>query len=179
LFYLITKEIEEAGLFYNINTKPYHNEGDVRWTISRLYIWPLKKKNDAVAAFLLQEIRHMLGAEYQDLTQKQMMLLEILRHQTMTINEIAEFFSMTPSAASQLVRKMEEKAYVRRDINPTDRREIIVRLDQAGQAYHEKMDEVELRLMEKYYGKLPREDLEKLKEINDKLYALIMKEHQS
>jgi len=97
----------------------------------------------------------------------------------MTINEIAEFFSMTPSAASQLVRKMEEKAYVRRDINPTDRREIIVRLDQAGQAYHEKMDEVELRLMEKYYGKLPREDLEKLKEINDKLYALIMKEHQS
>ncbi|EQB97416.1 MarR family transcriptional regulator [Geobacillus sp. A8] len=132
-----------------------------------------------MTAFLLQEIRAMLGAEYQDLTQKQVMLLELLRHQTMTINEIAESFSMTPSAASQLVRKMEEKAYVRRDINPADRREIIVRLGQAGQAYHKKMDEVELHLMEKYYGKLRREDLEKLKEINDKLYDLIMKEHRS
>ncbi|MGZ0085704.1 MarR family winged helix-turn-helix transcriptional regulator [Caldibacillus thermoamylovorans] len=139
----------------------------------------IKEKNDAVTAFLLQEIRAMLGAEYQELTQRQVMLLEILRHQTMTINEIAQFFSITPSAASQLVRKLEEKAYVRRDINPTDRREIIVRLDQAGQTYHDKMDEVELRLMEKYYGKLQRDDLEKLKEINDKLYTIIMEAHRS
>ncbi|NNV08091.1 MarR family winged helix-turn-helix transcriptional regulator [Geobacillus sp. C56-T2] len=139
----------------------------------------IKEKNDAVTAFLLQEIRAMLGAEYQELTQRQVMLLEILRHQTMTINEIAQFFSITPSAASQLVRKLEEKAYVRRDINPTDRREIIVRLDQAGQTYHDKMGEVELRLMEKYYGKLQREDLEKLKEINDKLYTIIIEAHRS
>ena len=41
------------------------------------------------------------------------------------------------------------------------------------------MDEVELRLMEKYYGKLQREDLEKLKEINDKLYTIIMEAHRS
>ena len=76
----------------------------------------IKEKNDAVTAFLLQEIRAMLGAEYQELTQRQVMLLEILRHQTMTINEIAQFFSITPSAASQLVRK---RMFAETSIQPT------------------------------------------------------------
>jgi DNA-binding MarR family transcriptional regulator len=146
--------------------------------VTALY-YAIKEKSDAITTLLLQEIREMLGEEYQELTQKQVMLLDLLKHRSLTVNEIAEAFSITASAASQLIKKLEEKKYVRRNINEGNRREIIVSLDETGKAYNEKVDEVELRLMNKYYGKLNRDDLVKLKEITDKLYEIIIKEHQS
>lgn len=146
--------------------------------VTALY-YAIKEKSDAITTLLLQEIREMLGEEYQELTQKQVMLLDLLKHRSLTVNEIAEAFSITASAASQLIKKLEEKKYVRRNINEGNRREIIVSLDETGKAYNEKVDEVELRLMNKYYGKLNRDDLVKLKEITDKLYKIIIKEHQS
>ncbi|GEN36849.1 MarR family winged helix-turn-helix transcriptional regulator [Aneurinibacillus danicus] len=146
--------------------------------VTALY-YAIKEKSDAITTLLLQEIREMLGEEYQELTQKQVMLLDLLKHRSLTVNEIAEAFSITASAASQLIKKLEEKKYVRRNINEGNRREIIVSLDETGKAYNEKVDEVELRLMNKYYGKLNRDDLVKLKEITDKLYEIIIKEHHS
>lgn len=146
--------------------------------VTALY-YAIKEKSDTITTLLLQEIREMLGEEYQELTQKQVMLLDLLKHRSLTVNEIAEAFSITASAASQLIKKLEEKKYVRRNINEGNRREIIVSLDETGKAYNEKVDEVELRLMNKYYGKLNRDDLVKLKEITDKLYKIIIKEHQS
>ena len=145
--------------------------------VTSLY-YAIKEKSDAISAILLQEIRDMIGAEYQELTQRQAMLLSLLKQQNMTVNEIAEFFSITASAASQLIKKLEEKDYVRRDINQSDRREIIVRLGDTGKAYNDKIDEVEIYLMEKYYGQLSREDLEKLKEITDKLYDVMLQEQR-
>jgi len=92
----------------------------------------------------------MIGAEYQELTKRHSMLLGLLKQQNMTVNEIAEFFTITASTASQLIKKLEEKDYVRRDINQSDRWEIIVRLGDTGKAYNDKIDVVEMYLFESF-----------------------------
>jgi DNA-binding MarR family transcriptional regulator len=145
--------------------------------LTALY-YAIKEKSDAVTTLLLQEVREMMGEEHRELTQKQVMLLDLLKHRSLTVNEIAEAFSMTASAASQLIKKLEKKKYVRRDINEENRREIIVSLGEAGKDYIQKIDKFEFRLVHKYYSQLDREDLIKLKEINDKLYEVIVKTHQ-
>lgn len=145
--------------------------------LTALY-YAIKEKSDAVTTLLLKEIREMVGEEHQELTQKQVMLLDLLKHRSLTVNEIAEAFSITASAASQLIKKLEKKKYVRRDINEENRREIIVSLGEAGKDYIQKIDEVEFHLVRKYYSQLDREDLIKLKEITEKLYEVIVKAHQ-
>jgi MarR family transcriptional regulator, organic hydroperoxide resistance regulator len=134
--------------------------------------------SNALSAIFLEDYNKLVTDEFGDLSTKQQVILELLRVQTRTVNEIAQFLSITASAASQLISKLEKLGYIKREINPNNRREIIVHLGEKGHYYNQMIEKNQLYLIEKYYAKLPHEDLEKLLDIHEKLYHIAVKEQK-
>lgn len=128
--------------------------------------------SNALSSLFLEDYKKLLNEEFADLSTKQQVILELLRVKTRTVNEISHFLAITASAASQLISKLEKQDYVKREINPDNRREIIVQLGDKGRHYNQKIDENQRYIIEKYYAKLTKEDLEKLLDIHEKLYHI-------
>ncbi|PLS18498.1 transcriptional regulator [Bacillus sp. M6-12] len=122
----------------------------------------------------MEDYKNHLDDAYSKLTTKQVMLLELLRQSPRTIGEIAESFQMTASAASQLIKKLENSHYVKREINLDNRREIIVSLGTEGESYVKKAEELDLYIIQKYYLKLGQKDLENLLDLYEKLYQIMI-----
>ncbi|MEH7804644.1 MarR family winged helix-turn-helix transcriptional regulator, partial [Bacillus pumilus] len=62
--------------------------------------------------------------------------------------------------------------YVKREINPHNRREIIVDFAEKGHDFHKNTEEIQLHLIQKYYAKLPKEDLKTLLSLYEKIYQI-------
>ncbi|MCM3693329.1 MarR family winged helix-turn-helix transcriptional regulator [Neobacillus niacini] len=128
--------------------------------------------SNALSSLFLEDYKKLMTEEFAELSTKQQVVLELLRVKNRTVNEIAHFLSISASAASQLISKLEKQDYVKREINPDNRREIIVQLGEKGHYYNQMVDKNQLFIIEKYYAKLPKEDLEKLLDIHEKLYHI-------
>jgi MarR family transcriptional regulator, organic hydroperoxide resistance regulator len=128
--------------------------------------------SNALSLLFLEDYKKLVTAEFAELSTKQQVVLELLRVKNRTVNEIAHFLSITASAASQLISKLEKQEYVKREINPDNRREIIVQLGKKGHYYNQMVDKNQRFIIEKYYAKLPQEDLDKLLDIHEKLYHI-------
>jgi len=116
--------------------------------------------------------------EEHDLSAKQSMVLSVLeKKKKLTMNEIATLINGTPSEASQLIRKLEDNEYVRREVNKDNRREVFVMLDKKGEAFFREMDSADESVIEKYFMKLPEEDILTYYEILKKLHAIVVKNH--
>src|SRR4051812_23561256 len=76
---------------------------------------------------------HTLMQEY-DISTKQHVVLNYLKDAgKLTMHEVAQIINATPSAASQFVKNLEEKLYVKREINKENRRETFVFLDKKAE----------------------------------------------
>jgi MarR family transcriptional regulator, organic hydroperoxide resistance regulator len=128
--------------------------------------------SNALSSLFLEDYKKLINEEFADLSTKQQVILELLRVKTRTVNEISHFLSITASAASQLISKLEKQEYVKREINPENRREIIVDLGEKGHHYNQMVERNQRFIIEQYYAKLPKDDLEKLLDINEKLYHI-------
>lgn len=96
--------------------------------------------SNALSSLFIEDYKKLVTDEFAELSTKQQVILELLRVKNRTVNEIAHFLSITASAASQLISKLEKQEYVKREINPDNRREIIVQLGEKGQHYNEMVD---------------------------------------
>ncbi|MFE8702844.1 MarR family winged helix-turn-helix transcriptional regulator [Cytobacillus sp. FJAT-54145] len=134
--------------------------------------------SNALSSFFLEDFKKLHDNEFSNLSTKQKIILELLRVQNRTVNEISQYFSITASAASQLISKLEKGKYVKREINSENRREIIVQLGEKGIEYNKMVDHNQLYIIDKYYAKLPKEDLEKLLDLHEKLYKIASETHQ-
>jgi MarR family transcriptional regulator, organic hydroperoxide resistance regulator len=134
--------------------------------------------SNALSSLFLEDYKKLVTDEFAELSTKQQVILELLRVNNRTVNEIAHFLSITASAASQLISKLEKQEYVKREINPDNRREIIVQLGEKGHYYNQMADKNQQFIIEKYYAKLPKEDLEKLLDIHEKLYHIAVEAHK-
>lgn len=128
--------------------------------------------SNALSSLFLEDYKKLINDEFADLSTKQQVILELLRVKNRTVNEISHFLSITVSATSQLISKLEKQDYVKREINPDNRREIIVQLGEKGHHYNQMVEKNQLFIIEKYYAKLSKEDLEKLLDIHEKLYHI-------
>ncbi len=128
--------------------------------------------SNALSSLFLEDYKKMVTDEFADLSTKQQVVLELLRGKNRTVNEISHYLSSTASAASQLISKLEKLGYVKREINPDNRREIIVQLGKKGEQYNQMVEKNQMYLIENYYAKLPMDDLEKLLDIHEKLYQI-------
>lgn len=108
------------------------------------------------------------------LTTKQALFLNLLQtHGPLQTFELAKLMGTSASAVSQLVGRLEQESFIKRNINKKDRREIIIELDTRGLDYFQKQEEIELAIINKYYSQLSKEDLLQLKEIFTKLHAIV------
>ena len=92
------------------------------------------------------------------------------------MHEVAQIINATPSAASQFVKILEEKKYVKRETNKENRREIFVFLDEKGIDFFKELELAEKRVLEKYFMKLSPEDIVTYHDVLKKLSDIVRKE---
>lgn len=137
----------------------------------------VKDMNEADYAINIMLVQAYESLFNSDITAKQTILLEFVRkHGQLTVSELAERMKVTSSAVSQIISKLERAKYVRRKINPLNRREILVRLDERGIEHFAKEEQMELSIIERFYSQLDYEEVVTMKNIVLKLKAIVEKE---
>lgn len=107
------------------------------------------------------------------LTAKQVLLLELIRTGVTSTKDLAARLNITTSAVSQILNKLEAKEYITRSINKENRREIILNLGVKGNRYFEEVQMLEDEINHSVYGQLPVEDLEHLVRILTRLNVIV------
>lgn len=83
----------------------------------------------------LNGMRPMLQSMLQlDLTMSESVVLRQLQHQSLTIAQVAEYLSITHSAASRAVDRLVRDGFICRVENPADRRQKVLTLTERGSA---------------------------------------------
>ncbi len=112
-----------------------------------------------------------------EITTKQGVLLELVhKHESLNISEIAEAMEITSSAVSQIVSKLEKEGYIKREINPSNRREIFVEMDEKGIEHFKRCEEVERSIINRFYSKLDWDEIVVLRKLSLKFKKVIEKE---
>lgn len=111
------------------------------------------------------------------ITTQQAVVLDIVYlAKRITVGEIAIEMNISSSAVSQLIAKLEKNQYIKREINPNNRREVFITLAENGLDYYSKQEYVEQQIADKIYSKLSSKDLDELERIVSKLMEISMKE---
>ncbi len=117
--------------------------------------------------------------EYNLTVQQENILLYIMRNQRITAHEIATKFSITKSAVSQVLSKLEARNFIVRESNPNNRREAFIILGAEGKRYAELINELDEKFIEKYYSQIDIEDLEHMVRTIKKINEVVMQDKGS
>ncbi len=113
----------------------------------------------------------------EDLTSKQTIIMDLVKKESqLSISQLAEAMNVTSSAVSQIVSKLEKEKYLLRAINPDNRREIIVQLDEKGHQYYAKEEEINREIVNRFYSRMKMEDMIQLRDILQKLNLIVEEE---
>lgn len=80
--------------------------------------------------------RQQLGPELDVQTMGQNRLLKLLSRDSRTLGELAAHHGVTPSTMSRSIDVLVRRGWVSRESHPADRRQVILRLTDAGRAVH-------------------------------------------
>ena len=130
---------------------------------------------------LQNQINIVLAKKYEDkidnhLTAKQVLVLELIKSGVRSTKELAAHLEISASAVSQILNKLEDKFFIKRELNKENRRETLLYLDQRAEDYFESLLKLEHEINEKVYEKLSIEDLQELVRILEKLNNIILLE---
>jgi len=75
------------------------------------------------------------------------------------MSEVSERFEITPAAASQLVDKLVQSGFIKRDEDPNDRRAKVLNITDKGRELIQRGNEERYRWVEQLAGKLTVEEL--------------------
>lgn len=125
-------------------------------------------------ARLIKEYWSLLN---EDLSSKQIILMDLVKKESrLSISQLAELMNVTSSAVSQIVSKLEKDKYLLRTINPNNRREIIVQLDEQGHNYYSREEEINKEIVNRFYSRLKTEEVIQLRNILVKLNHVVEEE---
>lgn len=130
---------------------------------------------------LQNQINIGLAKKYEDkidnnLTAKQVLVLELIKSGVRSTKEMASHLEISASAVSQILNKLEDKSYIKRELNKENRRETLLYLEERAEDYFESLLNLENEINEKVYEKLLIEDLQELVRILEKLNNIILLE---
>ncbi|EWH20020.1 MarR family winged helix-turn-helix transcriptional regulator [Bacillus haynesii] len=112
-----------------------------------------------------------------DLSPKQTLVLDFVhKREKCTMGDIADYMRSSPSAVSQIVTRLEKENYLKRDLNPNNRREVVVMIAEHGEAYYRREEQIDKFIIEKFYSKMPVEDLEQLRSLIKRLHHIVEEE---
>lgn len=111
---------------------------------------------------------------YLDLAPNQIILINLVKEKPgSSIGELAEKMKVTSSAIGQIIAKLEKNNLIKREINPSNRREVNVFLDAEGRKYFEVKERLRKDIVNKYYSQLSFEELVTLRDIVKKLNQIV------
>ncbi|MFM1652913.1 MarR family winged helix-turn-helix transcriptional regulator [Brevibacillus sp. B_LB10_24] len=111
--------------------------------------------------------------EYNLTVQQENMMLFIMRNQRITANEIALKFSISKSAVSQVLAKLEERDFIVRESNPNNRREALITLGEEGKKFADLIDKADEDFVQKYCSRIGIEDLKQVVDTMKKINGAI------
>ncbi|WP_055666585.1 MarR family winged helix-turn-helix transcriptional regulator [Desnuesiella massiliensis] len=122
-------------------------------------------------ALFIKESQSLFNEE---LSNKQIILMDLVKKESqISISQLAESMNVTSSAVSQIVSKLEKERYLLRTINPNNRREIIVQLDERGYHYYSKEEEINKEIVKRFYSRMEMKDMIQLRDILVKLNLVV------
>ncbi|MDM5247874.1 MarR family transcriptional regulator [Lysinibacillus sp. G4S2] len=137
----------------------------------------VKRINEAEYSINRLIFKHYKQYLNSGITTQQAVVLDIVYlAERITVGEIANEMNISSSAVSQLIAKLEKNQYIKREINPQNRREVFITLDEKGMEYFSKQDFVEQQIADKIYSKLSSKEVDELERIVKKLRQIAMKE---
>ncbi|MBD3109235.1 MarR family transcriptional regulator [Bacillus sp. AGMB 02131] len=114
--------------------------------------------------------------EFNLTAQQESILSYINTHHHTTANEIAADFNITKSAVSQTLSKLEKKNMIKKTKNPANKREYYLELGPEGNKYINYLDELIQQMTDKYYSKIPVEELDEMVTTMEKINSIIREE---
>ncbi|MBE9914793.1 MarR family transcriptional regulator [Paenibacillus donghaensis] len=137
----------------------------------------VKRINEAEYTINRLVFKHYKQYLNSGITTQQAVLLDIVYLlKRITVGEMAIEMNISSSAVSQLIAKLEKNQYIKREVNPQNRREVFITLDDKGMEYFKKQDYVEQQVADKIYSKLSSIEIDELERIVKKLREIAVKE---
>lgn len=141
------------------------------------YIDIVRQINEAYNEFGILLSKETRNLDKLNLTiQQEYILAYINKHAQTTANEIAADFSISKSAVSQVLSKLEKQSMIRKTPNPANRREYFLELGPEGNKFIEQLSELDQQLIDKYYSKIPIEELIQMTATMEKINTIIREE---
>ncbi|GIO04535.1 MarR family transcriptional regulator [Brevibacillus reuszeri] len=131
---------------------------------------------------MMDKINTLLAEDFQalyhfEITPKQSILLQqVQEHEKITIGELAKHLNMSLSSTSQLVAKLEQDGYVKREVNSANRRETFVKLAEKAKQMYAEIEAIDDVVIEKYFSKLEEEEMIHFQRFTNRLHDLILAE---
>lgn len=133
--------------------------------MSRSYKEIIRRMNEAYEEFGILISQETKKLDELDLTvQQEYMLSYIQRNKQATANDIAADFSISKSAVSQVLSKLEKRDMITKQANPTNKREFFLALGNNGREYMDSLKQLDEILIDKYYSKIDLEELHQMTE---------------
>lgn len=98
-------------------------------------------------------------------------MVHLFEHKTQTMGELAKKIKKDPSTVTALVKKLMDKGYVERMIDPQDKRANPIQLTAKGQALRPAFDEITKGIFEVLYQGITEEECTIFKNVLLKMYA--------
>lgn len=123
--------------------------------------------------FISLEKKERDYSEFKLNNQQYVLLTLIIRKNGITPSELAQQMSITKSAVSQQLAKLEREGYIIRKQHAEDKRTVIIVLGEKGLQYKKEMEKFSKEISKKYYAHLTKEQLHNMLETLQKLKNII------
>lgn len=100
--------------------------------------------------------------DYQLTVQQENTMLFIMRNERTTAHEIAAAFSISKSAVSQVLSKLEAGHFIIRESNPDNLRESFILLGKEGTKYAQLINKADEAIVQKFSSHIELEELEQM-----------------
>ncbi|MBM7706838.1 DNA-binding MarR family transcriptional regulator [Chryseomicrobium aureum] len=94
-------------------------------------------------------------------------------HAPTTVTSLVEEFGVSKSAVSQMITKLENDGFVKREINPENKRERLIFPAAKAKKYQQGLDQLDKQMTEKYYVHLETQDIQQMYNAISKLNGVI------
>ncbi|QKS71817.1 MarR family transcriptional regulator [Paenalkalicoccus suaedae] len=121
-------------------------------------------------------LTHRFGHQPENnLSPNQQLLLYLLHAKDLKhVKELAHYMNLSASAVSQMAAKLEQQGLLKREVDPQNRRNTILTLDEEGVSTISRMLERRQTIFSDYFAKLPNQDITSICEALEKLRTIIL-----
>jgi len=132
------------------------------------YLQEANRFNELISLELNKYINKKIST---DITVKQhLCLIYIGNQKQVRAGNLCNILDISKSSVSQILNRLEIKKLIKRKLNNSSKKEILVSLDDLGINYFKKYLDIKKSILIKYFSFLDIEEIEILYELNKKIY---------